>query len=155
MKQPHPSQNSHIPSFQDSILKNKELKSCKGQLLQQLEIKSVNTRHQIMIHHSICNLNRNMINMFCFISKKITAVHLSKGSASLKVQNQLLCYCLQSTGFFQHNKLKIPPSSLNHISIFTIPATVNLILMEWRRFISMFLYCLTSFELFANLIQSF
>lgn len=66
MHRRHLSHNSHIHSFQYSILKNKELKT-NCQLLQQLEIKSMNARHhRIMIHHSIHNLNRNMRHVLFF-----------------------------------------------------------------------------------------
>lgn len=140
----HLSQNSHIHFFQYSILKNKELKkTCKCQLLQQLEIKSMNARHHhIMTHHSIRNLNGNRRSIFSSFIRRVTAVHLSKESAILKTWNQLPCYSAKSTDLFQCNELGIPPSSLNHINILTVisNSSFNLYGVVWFYLVCCYTY---------------
>lgn len=71
----HLSKNSHVHSFKYLTLKTTKA-SCKCQLLQQLEIKTMNGKHyHIVIHHSIHNLNG-----------KMRSVCLSLGMSQLDMQ---------------------------------------------------------------------
>lgn len=75
----HLSKNSHVHSFKYLTLKTTKA-SCKCQLLQQLEIKTMNGKHyHIVIHHSIHNLKRKDEKCVPFTGN-VTAGHASRVS---------------------------------------------------------------------------
>lgn len=137
MHKHHLCKNSHVYSFNYLTLKTTKT-SCKCQLLQQLEIKTMNAEHyHIIIHHSICNLNGKMRNVLSSFTGKATAGHVSRVSYSKNVKPTSVLLSVINWPL-SPNEIAIPPPSQNFVYVLTVSATVNLISVDWC---AVFLVC--------------